>query len=502
MKACLLRLNIRYFLALIFLLAVWMAFLVTLSVKTAYLPPGRKYGIVFDAGSVHTALYVYQWPADKENDTGIVSQDYMCRRLGGISSYADDPAKAGESLKDCLDKAMEIIPSNQQKETPILLGATAGMRLLREKNPTKAEQVLAEVSKTLRTYPLDFQGARILSGNEEGSLGWITTNYLLESFVKFSFAGDWVHPVSAEIAGAMDLGGASAEMTFHPSGPITDKGSAMEFRLYGYNYTVYTHSYLCYGLFEALDQLMAEVLEAQKFTNVTHPCYPQGFQKNVSLTDLYSNQCVAAPAQSPPKGNISVEGAGDPGKCREAMQRIFNFSACEKKPDCTFDGVYQPPVNGQFYAFSAFYTIFKFLNLTDGQPLEVVNSTIREFCNKTWTELVKQFPAADKTYLPGYCQASTYILTLLTDGFKFDGQTWKNINFRKQAGSADIGWTLGYMLNLTNKIPSEAPLSVTGHDYTMWVIIVVVSFSAALLVLFTFVLVCIQKPVSTYETLM
>lgn len=37
-----------------------------------------------------------------------------------------------------------------------------------------------------------------------------------------------------------------------------------------------------------------------------------------------------------------------------------------------------------------------------------------------------------------------------------------------QAGSADIGWTLGYMLNLTNMIPAEAPVWVKGHVLPLW----------------------------------
>lgn len=49
----------------------------------------------------------------------------------GISSYADNPAGAGASLKPCLAKAMTVIPAEQQGETPTYLGATAGMRLLR-----------------------------------------------------------------------------------------------------------------------------------------------------------------------------------------------------------------------------------------------------------------------------------------------------------------------------------------------------------------------------------
>src|SRR4029434_10519470 len=33
-----------------------------------------QYGIVLDAGSSHTSMYIYKWPADKLNDTGVVSQ--------------------------------------------------------------------------------------------------------------------------------------------------------------------------------------------------------------------------------------------------------------------------------------------------------------------------------------------------------------------------------------------------------------------------------------------
>lgn len=44
------------------------------------LPP--QYGLVFDAGSTHTALYIYRWPVDKENGTGIVSQVEACTVSG------------------------------------------------------------------------------------------------------------------------------------------------------------------------------------------------------------------------------------------------------------------------------------------------------------------------------------------------------------------------------------------------------------------------------------
>ncbi len=49
----------------------------------------------------------------------------------GISSYVQNPPAAGESLKKCLEVAKAAVPEGQRKTTPVYLGATAGMRLLR-----------------------------------------------------------------------------------------------------------------------------------------------------------------------------------------------------------------------------------------------------------------------------------------------------------------------------------------------------------------------------------
>ncbi|KAM4647134.1 ectonucleoside triphosphate diphosphohydrolase 8-like isoform 3-T3 [Amazona ochrocephala] len=350
------------------------------NVKDVILPPSTKYGLVFDAGSTHTALYIYRWPADKENGTGIVSQVEACTAAGpGISSYADDPAGAGASLKPCLDKAMEIIPAEQQRETPTYLGATAGMRLLREQNSTKAQQVFAQVAKTIGEYPVEFRGAQVLTGNEEGSFGWISVNFLLETLVKYSFAEKWEHPQDAEVFGALDLGGASTQITFQPGVTIEDKNTSVFFRLYGTNYSLYTHSYLCYGQTQALKRLLAALHQA----------------------------------------------------------------------------------------FAGFYYTFHFLNLTSQQSLKDVNSTVQAFCKKDWAELVETFPQ-QKGYLHKYCSMAIYILTLLLDGYKFSEHTWSSIHFRRQAANTDIGWTLGFMLNLTNMIPTEALGHVKGQQPSLW----------------------------------
>lgn len=74
---------------------------------------------------------------------------------------------------------------------------------------------------------------------------------------QFSFAERWEHPEDTEVLGALDLGGASTQITFQPGVPVQDGNTSVFFRLYGTNYSLYSHSYLCYGQSQALKMLLA-----------------------------------------------------------------------------------------------------------------------------------------------------------------------------------------------------------------------------------------------------
>lgn len=72
------------------------------------------------------------WPM--AHDRGCLSRlgPFPCLPLGGgISSYADNPSRAGQSLAECLDQALQEVPKERHVSTPLYLGATAGMRLLK-----------------------------------------------------------------------------------------------------------------------------------------------------------------------------------------------------------------------------------------------------------------------------------------------------------------------------------------------------------------------------------
>ncbi|KAF4799366.1 hypothetical protein TURU_056149 [Turdus rufiventris] len=229
------------------------------------LSPGLKYGIVLDAGSSRTTVYVYEWPAEKENNTGVVSQTFKCNVKGpGISSYESSPGALAKPLDDCLNKVKERIPVHLHKNTSVYLGATAGMRLLRLQNESAANEVLASIHNYFRAQPFEFRGAQIITGPEEGVYGWITANYLMGNFLEKNLWRTWVHPYRKETVGALDLGGASTQISFIPEDPEEHFNSTLQVKLYGYNYNVYTHSYQCYGRDEAEKRLLALLLQVFK----------------------------------------------------------------------------------------------------------------------------------------------------------------------------------------------------------------------------------------------
>ncbi|XP_056600798.1 ectonucleoside triphosphate diphosphohydrolase 2-like [Triplophysa dalaica] len=328
-----------------------------------------KYGIVLDAGSSHTAMFIYKWPANKQNGTGIVSQHTECQvKGGGISIYAGIRGGAAKSLQECMEQAVKDIPKSRHKLTPLYLGATAGMRLLNISKPKESGEILKEVGDKLKTYPFSFKGATILSGQEEGAYGWVTVNYLLENYVKYGFVGHWLSSGRPTV-GSLDFGRASTQITFVTKETVENKDNQMNLRLYGQDYMIYTPSFLCYGRDQVLLRLLA------------HP----------------------------------------------------------------------------IMAFSAFYYTHNVLQETTGititSPAHLENSALA-VCNMSFQEM-KTKGVDKEERLKDYCAVSIFVQELLVKGYGFDDVSIPHISFQKNAGGTSVGWSLGYMLRLSNLLPAE-----------------------------------------------
>ncbi len=158
---------------------------------------GSKYAIVFDAGSTGSRVHVFKF-ARKGEGLQLISDTFE-QLKPGLSSYADDPKAAADSLKPLMEKALQTVPKelqvrhdaypgsdlqykvlvlmnrlqlNVQGTTPISLKATAGLRLL---PGDKSEKILQAVKDYLKASPFSVSdnSVAILGGKrvEGGSRG-------------------------------------------------------------------------------------------------------------------------------------------------------------------------------------------------------------------------------------------------------------------------------------------------------------------------------------------
>jgi Golgi nucleoside diphosphatase len=172
----------------------------------------------------------------------------------GLSSFAENPADAGVSLKGLVEFLQEQVPESDWKVTPIWLKATAGLRML---EISKSTAVLNSVQAFLRNpanSPFVFKDswARIISGNEEGGFGWIAYNYLRRIIGPKQNAELNVKPYSV-----IEMGGASAQVsqlaTNKNEVELIPSDYKFSFSIEENQYDLYTHSYLGFNYFYFLD---------------------------------------------------------------------------------------------------------------------------------------------------------------------------------------------------------------------------------------------------------
>ncbi|KAG9768764.1 putative nucleoside diphosphatase, partial [Aureobasidium melanogenum] len=194
---------------------------------------GTRYGVVLDAGSSGTRVYIYRWldnSVARLDESALhalpelETNDKWTKKIHpGVSTFGDDPESVGpKHLKPLLKHALKHIPKDAVPETPVFLLATAGMRLLPEQ---QQRDVLRNVcsyiqSETKFLVPDCDVHIQVIPGETEGLYGWIAANYLLGAF---NSPGDHDHGKGHHTYGFLDMGGASAQIAFAPNATEAEK---------------------------------------------------------------------------------------------------------------------------------------------------------------------------------------------------------------------------------------------------------------------------------------
>ncbi|XP_033000940.1 ectonucleoside triphosphate diphosphohydrolase 6 [Lacerta agilis] len=230
------------------------------------------YGIMFDAGSTGTRIHIFKFTQKPKEIPKLIHTTFRALKPG-LSAYADSVDKSVQGINELLTVAKEDVPLELWKSTPLVLKATAGLRLLPKE---KAQKLLDKVKDTFQESPFLVRSdcVSVMDGTDEGISAWITVNFLTDS----------LNAPRKRCVGMLDLGGGSIQITFRPSTKTalesSSAGRITSFQMFNTTYQLYSHSYLGLGLMSARLAILGGV-EGQALKegeDLTSSCLSPGFQ--------------------------------------------------------------------------------------------------------------------------------------------------------------------------------------------------------------------------------
>lgn len=416
--------------------------------------PVNQYVIMIDAGSSGSRVHVYHFNNCLASPR-LVKEEFKMLEPG-LSSYKADPEAAAKSLDPLLELALETVPKDSQKCTPIAVKATAGLRLIGEE---KATAILDAVRTHLETkYPFavvskEANGVAMLSGADEGAYAWVTVNYLLGNIVTGKSNGK--RPATAAV---FDLGGGSTQIVFEPTFEDANQklpeGDHRYDLTFGSNhYSLYQHSHLGYGLNVARETIYSSIVSTYlksgtnvKTTTLINPCLPPGSKLDdvkVTVDDTdYDVQFVG------PKEPSMMQ-------CQKIAESMLNKEAeCTMAP-CSFNGIHQPSLADSFLAQSDLYVISYFYDRTFplGMPSSFNIDELRDLAHKVCNGkssydsfLAIEGAVKELQENPQWCGDLSYILSILHTGYDIPAS--REVKIAKKIKNNELGWCLGASLPL------------------------------------------------------
>ncbi|OAQ96544.1 hypothetical protein LLEC1_02346 [Akanthomyces lecanii] len=456
-----------------------------------------QYGVVLDAGSSGTRVYVYKWrnpsapPKHKYDDDDDEVRSLPKIELKknhkihpGISTFADAVDSVGhDHLQELVDVAIKKVPSHKIPETPIFLMATAGVRFLPEHKQKALLGAVCLYFKNNTKFQLPDCDAhvQVIRGETEGLYGWIAANYLLGGFER---PNEHMHTKGHHTYGFLDMGGASAQIAFAPNATEAKKhandlklvrmrnldGSSVE-------YKVFTSTWLGYGANKARDRFI-EKLADQYDTSVHEipdPCLPTG------LRTTLKGGIVDSAASSDQQVLL---GTGKFDECvRKTYPLLGKEKPCEDSP-CLLNGQHAPAID---FDINHFVGVSEYWHTTHGvfgkddtaYDLATYQKKVLEYCGRDWSSIKGDLFSRKKTAeekmadAQQACFKASWLINMLHDGIGIPRIGIEGSGNGTRPGAdekgfrdpfqpvdtihdMEVSWTLGKMvLYATGQIPAR-----------------------------------------------
>jgi Golgi apyrase len=397
--------------------------------------------VILDAGSSGTRVHVYRWlnaararqDADAEELLGLPKLEtkphYTKKIKPGVSTFGDRPGDVGpDHLQELLDHALDIVPKDQVKDTPIFLMATAGVRLLEEfKQKTLLSEICSYAQKhTEFSLPDCDLHIQVIPGETEGLYGWIAANYLLGGF---DSPDKHQHGQGHHTYGFLDMGGASAQIAFAPNSTEAVKHAndlkLLRMRLLNGSpaeYKVFTTTWLGFGVNQARERYI-EALKDASYTGSAHelldPCLPSGLRTTLKGEVLESTEG---------KDTVLV-GTGLFDECLAKTYPLLDKDApCEDKP-CLLHGQHVPAIDfsvNHFVGVSEYWhtthEVFEMAHKDKAYDFTTYQRMVKDFCSEEWDDIQTNVAAhkwgkkVDAKTAQEVCFKASWLINVLHDG--------------------------------------------------------------------------------------
>ncbi|NWY06097.1 ENTP6 diphosphohydrolase, partial [Nothoprocta ornata] len=358
------------------------------------------YGIMFDAGSTGTRIHIFKFKQQPKEEPFRISEMpflfFLC-------------AQSGQGIKELLEVAKNEVPMELWKFTPLVLKATAGLRLLPGE---KAQKLLDKVKEIFQASPFFVRDncVSIMNGTDEGISAWITINFL---------TGSLNNPQKRSV-GMLDLGGGSTQITFLPRTEATlqasPAGHTTSFQMFNSTYKLYSYSYLGLGLMSARLAILGgtEGKPLGEGEELVSPCLSPDFKSEWEHAEIVYK--------------IKGQKAGQPlyESCSAKVAKML-YQKVHKTEEVT---------NQDFYAFSYYYDRAAEVGLIDKE--KGGSLTLGDF--ETAAKYVCKTMEITAGSSPFLCMDLTYITWLLQELGFAKSQVFK---LARKIDNVETSWALG-----------------------------------------------------------
>ncbi|KAL4459354.1 hypothetical protein ABPG74_017967 [Tetrahymena malaccensis] len=396
------------------------------------------YGVVLDAGSSGTKAQIYQWPCLRSSSVPHFNLNATQSKKfkEPLAHFQGQTHKLKVYFDEIFSFINEKVPSIMRQQTPIILGATAGMRFLSQQNQIE----IIDASKTLLSqygyyFPQSKQNewCTILSGQQEGAYLWVSVNYLL-NMLTFN-----QNQVTLTVA-TIELGGASTQIAFLPKAKRVESNQSYDFDMVinGFNdWHIYTYSYLGYGKLKARRNILLSQNPTSSYI-IYSPCFFNGYEGIQMINNIL----------------YKIKGVGIYSEC---TQSILNYLDVNKN-NCLFQDVKQCAMQNQYqYLIPAHMVIYASSGIQKAAHLLGFNNqfVLRDFSYKTEQLYSIAWKDASILYqeeedLENSLFLVTYVECLLKFGYNIEVD--RQIFVPQKINSVSPGWTLALLMQRVSEL--------------------------------------------------